>query len=324
MPKTMLADITDGMTVRTLAYLKQKRLAPLRNKAGSFLTVTLTDRTGSINGKVWDDADAVAAPLKEGAVVSVVARAQVYQGTVELAIERIVPWGGPVDNRDFMPAYDGDADALIRRLDALVASLTDPELSAIVHAILDDPDIRPRYLEAPAAMQVHGAYLHGLLEHVVRQADLAEAACRCYPEANRDLVIAGVLLHDVGKVIEFTWGLGIEYSTPGRLLGHLVIGDQMICDRGRELGISDDTALRLRHLILSHHGVPEFGTVVLPQTLEAVILNHADMLEARATRCIAMLRAAPDAEWTDYDRTEERRWYRGAPPPAGLPSGIAK
>jgi 3'-5' exoribonuclease len=313
MPKTMLADITEGMNVRTLAYLKQKRLSPMRNKPGSFLTVTLVDRSGSINGKVWDDADAVAAELKEGTVVSVVARAQAYQGTLELQVERLVPWGGTVDGRDFMPAYQGDADELVSKLDALVASLQDEELSAIVHAILDDPDIRPRYLEAPAAMQVHGAYLHGLLEHVVRQAELAETACRCYPDARRDLVIAGVLLHDVGKIWEFSWGLSIEYSTLGRLVGHIVLGDRLICDRGRELGLSEDTALRLRHLILSHHGVPEYGAPVVPQTLEAVILHQVDNLEARATRCTAMLRATPpDSDWSDYDRTEERRWYRGS------------
>lgn len=312
MPKTMLADLGEGISVQTLAFLKQKRLIPYKNKPGAFLALTLVDRSGSIEAKVFDNAEEVAQSLREHEIISVAGRASSYQGTLGLVLERADPWDGPYDRHDFLPAYAGDVQELIIKLDTLVSSLTDPDLSRLVAAILTDPDIREKYLEAPAAKSMHGAYLHGLLEHVVRQAELAEAACRCYPQADRDMVITGVLLHDIGKIVEFTWDIGISYSKFGNLQGHAVIGDRLIFERGRELGIAEETALRLSHLLLSHHGEREFGAVVLPQTLEAVILHSVDNLEAKATHCITMMQNGDSADpWTEYDRIEGHYWYRG-------------
>ncbi|HOF88318.1 MAG TPA: HD domain-containing protein, partial [Armatimonadota bacterium] len=180
-------------------------------------------------------------------------------------------------------------------------------------AIFADPEIRRKYCEAPAARGVHGAYLHGLLEHVVRQAELAETAARCYPRVDRDLLLAGVLLHDIGKIEEFDWAhLAIEYSTIGNLHGHIVIGDRLVYEWARGLRISDEVTTRLRHLILSHHGTGEFGAPVVPKMLEAVILHAVDNLEAKATHCLEMLRGGnPEHAWTEWDRIEGRLWYRG-------------
>ncbi len=312
MPKQMLGDVANGAQVRTLVYLRQKRLIPYKNKSGSFLTLTLSDRTGSLEAKVFDDAEAIHESLADGQILSIAGRASVYQGTLGLVLDSVTPWDGPVNGADFMAAYAGDPHELEAKLDALIASLTDPELSRLVQNIFADPEIRTRYCEAPAAKRMHGAYLHGLLEHVVRQAELAECACRCYPQANRDLIITGVLLHDIGKTVEFSWGLSIDYTTIGRLQGHAIIGDRLLFDRGRELGISAETALRLSHLILSHHGTLEFGAVVLPQTLEAIILHGVDNLEAKAAHCLETLKNGNQAAaWTDYDNVEGHAWYRG-------------
>jgi len=211
-----------------------------------------------------------------------------------------------------MPAYAGEVAVLESKLDGLIASIGHPDLSLLIRTIFSEPDIRRRYCEAPAGKGVHGAYLHGLLEHVVRQAELAETACRCYPRADRDLVIAGVLLHDIGKIDEYSWELAIDITPRGRLLGHAVIGDLLVYERGRELGIGEEIATRLRHLILSHHGTRDFGAVVLPHTLEAVILHAVDNLEAKATHCIDMLQTGDAAlPWSDYDRIEGHVWYRG-------------
>ncbi|MHB9131075.1 MAG: 3'-5' exoribonuclease YhaM family protein [Armatimonadota bacterium] len=312
MPKLMLADLSDGIAVQTLAYLKQKRLIPYKNKPGAFLVLTLADRTGVIEGKVFDGAEELAEQLPEGRVISIRGRASTYQNVLGLVLEQAEIWEGPVNAEDFLAAYPGDVAALKRQLDALIASIRDPDLLLLIRSIFSDPDIRDKYCDAPAGKGMHGAYLHGLLEHVVRQAALAEAACTCYPQANRDLVIAGVLLHDIGKIHEFAWKLSIDYTPLGRLLGHIVIGDRMVYERGRELGISEETAMRLQHLILSHHGEREMGAAVLPQILEAVILHSVDNLEAKATHCIEMLQTGePDAAWSEYDRIESRFWYRG-------------
>ncbi|MHB9026452.1 MAG: 3'-5' exoribonuclease YhaM family protein [Armatimonadota bacterium] len=315
MAKTLLADVTDGLAVHTLAYLKQKKLVPYKNKTGSFLTLTLADRSGTLEGKIFDNAEEIAPRLPDNRIVSIDGRGSAYQGTLGMIIDKVVVWDGPVDKADFLPAYPGDVAALEAQLDALIASITTPDLTRLLRGIFDDPDVRARYVEAPAAKAMHGAYLHGLLEHVVRQAQLAETACRCYPQANRDLVIAGVLLHDIGKIDEFSWELTIDYTTRGRLLGHIVIGDRLVFERGREQGIGEELALQLRHLILSHHGQRDMGAVTLPQTLEAVILHSVDNLEAKAAHCQDMLRTGDAASmWSDFDRIEERFWYRGALP----------
>ena len=317
MPKILLADLTDGMPVTTLACLVHKRLAPFKNKPGSFLTLTLRDRSATLDAKVFNNGEEVAARLTEGTVINVSGKADAYQGTRQLVLDTAEPWHGPVERADFLPSYAGDVPALIAELDRLVASVTDPDLSRLLRAIFSDPELRARYCEAPAGKSMHGAYLHGLLEHVVRQSALAETACHCYPHANRDLVIAGVLLHDIGKIDELSWELSIDYTPRGRLLGHLVIGDRLISERGWELGISEQTALQLRHLILCHHGTREFGAVVLPHTLEGIILHSVDNLEAKATHCLDMLHTGdPDALWTDYDRVEGHAWYRAPAPDA--------
>ncbi|MHB0938939.1 MAG: 3'-5' exoribonuclease YhaM family protein [Armatimonadota bacterium] len=312
MPKMMLADLTEGMAVNTQACITQKKLLPFKNKSGHFLALTLGDRSGTLDAKVFNNGEEIAGRIAEGMVVGITGKAESYQGNLQLNLDTMEPWDGAVNKADFMPAYAGDVAALEAKLDALIASLSDPDLSALIRTIFSEPELRRRYCEAPAGKGVHGAYLHGLLEHVVRQAELAEAACQCYPQANRDLVIAGVLLHDIGKIDEYSWELTIDITPRGRLLGHAVIGDLLVYERGRELGIAEETATRLRHLILSHHGTRDFGAVVLPHTLEAVILHACDNLEAKAAHCIDMLQSGDTAQpWTDYDRVEGHVWYRG-------------
>ena len=311
MPKIMLADLTEGTAVNTQAAVLQKKLLPFKSKSGSFLALTLGDRSGSLDAKVFNNGEEIAARIREGGIVSISGRAESYQGNLQLNLDTVEPYDGPVHKADFMPAYTGNVAELASRFERLIASITHPDLALLARDIFSDPDIRERYCEAPAGKGVHGAYLHGLLEHVVRQAELAEAACRCYPQANRDLVILGVLLHDIGKIDEYSWDLVIDITPRGRLLGHAVIGDLMVYERGRELGIDEGLATRLRHLILSHHGTREFGAVVLPHTLEAVILHSVDNLEAKATHCIDMLATGdPATPWTDYDRIEGHMWYR--------------
>ena len=315
MAKTMLADVGDGMSIQTVAYVSQKRLIPYKAKPGMFLALTLRDRSGSIEGKVFDNAEDIAGQLGDSQLVAISGKASTYQGVLGLVLDSVQPCDATgVDMRDFMPAYDGDVSELEARFDAIIASIRDADLARLLQAIFADPDLRAKYVEAPAAKNMHGAYLHGLLEHVVRQAELADAVCRCYPRVNRDMVVAGVLLHDIGKTVEFSWDMAIEYTKFGYLQGHAIIADRLLFERGREVGIAEETALQLSHLILSHHGQREFGAVVLPQTLEAVVLHAIDNLEAKVAHCLSMLESGDVSKpWTEYDRIEGRFWYRGTP-----------
>jgi len=310
--KVMLGDLLEGMPVRTQAVCKSMKLLPFKNKPGNYLALTVSDRTASLEAKVFTNAEEQAARIAENSVVTIVGKCDAYQGNPQLVLDTVEPWLEPIDPADFLPTYPGDVAALEVQLDKWIASIQHPELSLLLHTIFADPDIRTRYCAAPAAKGMHSAYLHGLLEHVVRQAALADAACQCYPLADRDMVLAGVLLHDIGKINEFAWQLAIDYTDLGRLEGHCVNGDRLVDQFARELQIDQHLALRLRHLILSHHGQAEYGAPVLPQTLEAVILHAVDNLEAKATHCIEMLTSGDTSKaWTEYDRIESRYWYRG-------------
>lgn len=313
MAKIMLADVGEGMALETVLYLTKPRLLPFKAKPGMFLALTLSDRSGTIEGKIFENAEEISQRLQNGQLVTVTGKISSYQGTRGLIVETIEACDGiGISMDDFMPTYDGDVNELYSRFETLLSSIRDDDLARLLQAIFADPDLKEKYFLAPAAKAMHGAYLHGLLEHVVRQADLADAVCRCYPRINRDLVIAGVLLHDIGKTVEFSWNMAIEYTKIGYLQGHAIIADRLLYERGREVGINEETALQLSHLILSHHGQKEFGAIVLPQTLEAVVLHSVDNMEAKVTHCMAMLDNGDiNAPFTEYDRIEGRYWYRG-------------
>lgn len=313
MAKIMLADVGEGMNIETVLWLTKQRLLPFKAKPGMFLALTLSDRTATIEGKIFENAEEIAKNLQNGQLVTVAGKISSYQGTRGLVLESVAPCdGAEVDMRDFMPTYGGDIEELYRRFENILASIRNDDLSRLLNAIFADPDLKAKYFIAPAAKAMHGAYLHGLLEHVVRQAELADAVCICYPRINRDLVVAGVLLHDIGKTVEFSWNMAIEYTKIGYLQGHTIIADRLLYERGREVGINEEIALQLSHLILSHHGQKEFGAVVLPQTVEAVVLHSIDNLEAKVTHCLSMLdNGDTSTPFTEYDRIEGRYWYRG-------------
>ncbi len=254
-------------------------------KAGKpYLIVQLGDNSGQIEGRIWEMQDAnVATDFDKGDVVKVRGCAAKFEGTIQLKIERLKKLPPTdFDRGDLLPATTYDIDAMWSQLEATVASFTDLDLQRLVVAILADPAIREAVREAPAAKQLHHAFLGGLLEHVVSLLTLAEKVVPHYPILMRDLVLTGIILHDIGKIHELAWKTGFEYTLEGTLLGHIQIGASMAERAMDELpGFPPRLKTLVLHVILSHHGKLEFGSPKLPMIPEALMLNFLDDMDAK-------------------------------------------
>jgi 3'-5' exoribonuclease len=249
-----------------------------------YLSLILGDKTDQVEGRVWDPDDArISKDVERGDIVKVRATVSRFDGKVQIKVEqlrRAMP--GEADKSDLMPATTRDVDAMWRELLGFVESFTEPNLKLLLKTILGDEKIAQAYREAPAARQLHHAWLGGLLEHVVSLLNLADRVAPHYPILQRDLLLTGVILHDIGKVRELAWDTGFEYTVEGQLIGHIQMGVTMV---ERTIDGLPGFPGRLRtlviHLILSHHGKLEFGSPKLPMIPEALVLNFVDDLDAK-------------------------------------------
>ncbi len=249
-----------------------------------YLSLTLGDSTGQIESRIWDPSDPrVSAPFERGDVLKVRGSVARFEGALQLKIEMLrLASEQEFERSELLPSTTQDVAAMWQTLLAIVDSLHDPHLRRLLHLLLDDPIIRAAYQQAPAARQLHHAWLGGLLEHVVSLLGLAQRVLPHYPILMPDLVLTGILLHDLGKIHELSWQTGFDYTIEGQLLGHIPIGVSMV---ERAIDALPDFPPRLRtvvlHLILSHHGRLEFGSPKLPMIPEALMLNFLDDMDAK-------------------------------------------
>ncbi len=249
-----------------------------------YLSLILGDRTGQIESRIWDPADPrVASPFDRGDVLKIRGSVSRFDGSLQLKVEMLrLAADHEFDRAELLPSTTADVAHLWQSLLAVVDSLTDPHLRRLLHTLVDDPAIRDAYQQAPAARQLHHAWLGGLLEHVVSLLGLAQRVVPHYPIVLPDLVYTGILLHDIGKIRELTWQTGFDYTIEGQLLGHIPIGVSMV---EHAIDSIPDFPPRLRtivlHLVLSHHGRLEFGSPKLPMIPEALMLNFLDDLDAK-------------------------------------------
>jgi 3'-5' exoribonuclease len=264
-----------------LVLSKQQRTT---RTAKPYLSLILGDNSGQIEARVWDPLDTrIASDFSKGDVVKIRGCCSKFEGVLQLKIERLRKLTDTeFDRSDLLPATTYDVAELWGKLEAAVASFTDPDLHRLINAVLADPAVREAFIEAPAAKQLHHAWLGGLLEHVVSLIGLADRVVPHYPMLMRDLVLTGVILHDIGKIRELAWETGFEYTLEGTLLGHIQIGAAMV---EKTIDALPDFPLRLKtlvlHMILSHHGKLEFGSPKLPMIPEALMLNFLDDIDAK-------------------------------------------
>ncbi|HSR36040.1 MAG TPA: HD domain-containing protein [Desulfurivibrionaceae bacterium] len=318
---TPIKEIRDGQSVEGRYLVKEMNRS--ETKAGKpYLMLTVMDATGELAGRIWENAEQLAAECPTGAVIRLTGKAESYKGVMQLRIDtaqRVDP--ATVDPAEFLPTTPGDIKAMTRELKAIADGVENPFLRELLLGFLEDRKFMAAFKAAPAAKAMHHAYVGGLLEHTLAIARLANQVCALYPALDRSLLLAGVLLHDIGKIKEFdTAKIPADYSDAGRLVGHMVLGIGMIDERiGTIKGFPAELAARLKHLVLSHHGSHEFGSPVLPMMIEAFVLHFLDNLDAKIAYFDRLGSQAQGEgyQWSDYQRNLERFLYLRPAAPQG-------
>lgn len=320
MSRRYVSDLKHQECVDQPFVANDKQLRP--NRSGSlYLQVTLSDRSGSIAARLWNADESLYKSFSNGDYVRVEGTAQLFQGAMQIIAKRlnkIEP--EEVDPADFIPVPVVDVVKLTRRLDEILRGMNDPALVTLAECFLMDADLMARFTMAPAGTKNHHAYHGGLIEHVVSLLEVVLRVAPCYPQVDRDLLLMGTFLHDLGKIDELTYEHGLTYSDEGQLIGHLVMAvamlDRKLAEAEKLSGepIATETVLRLKHMIVSHHGQYDFGSPKLPMTLEAVALCCLDNLDAKLNTFANLMQEDPnvDSPWTLYIANLERKLFKGA------------
>lgn len=308
-------EIEQGDHVVGFYALEAKNLEPFRDPSrGYFLALTLGDRSGQIQARVWEDAERLSDEIEPGMVIKLEGDVESYMGRNQIIILRArQAEPGEYDLRDMAPSSERTLDEMRTEMESYLERITEPNLKALLDLFFMDPAFQSAFYLAPAARRIHHAYLGGLAEHTLEVLRVCEVVLNIYPELDADLLLTGAILHDIGKIHEYTWGVVTDFSNEGRLIGHIVIGDRMVSD-----GISalpefpPDLALRLRHMLIAHHGRQEWGSPREPRTMEAIALHHIENMDAQINRFKLILESrAPGESWTKYDRLLGRQLYAG-------------
>ncbi len=285
MKEFFLADAAKhrGRNVRSHFLVAAKQLRDRNDGNGKYLSLTLSDRTGRLDGRVWDNAEVLSAKFEPNDFVDVRACVDEFNGKLQLRVLEIVRLQpDQIDLGDFQRKSTRDIDALWGQLRAAVNSFADEDLKRLVFAFLDDPEVARRYQAAPAAKFMHHAWIGGLLEHVVDLLAFCDLAAGHFPMIHRDLLRTGAILHDIGKIYELSWERGFEYTLEGQLIGHISIATRLLDEKVKTLPeFPKHLHTLVEHMILSHHGSLEFGSPKLPMIPEAVLLHYLDDAEAK-------------------------------------------
>jgi 3'-5' exoribonuclease len=299
----------DNAVVTTYFCLASIALREKKTGNGQYLALTLTDKTGSLEARMWDDFADAFSGCAEGCYVKVQGQISKYQGKFQITLTKMRGAAeSEVDPADFQPVSEFPAEQMDAELRAIVAGFRDEDLQRLVLAFLDDEEIGPAFRVAPAAKVLHHAWISGLLEHVLALVKVLKAVSPFYPEVNEDLLLTGAILHDIGKVKELSWKTSFNYTLEGQLVGHISIAQGMLREKVRELaGFPEKKRVLVEHMILSHHGKYEFGSPKLPMTPEAMLLSALDDVEAKFS---ALRREFASAKTAGKRADETTEWVR--------------
>ncbi len=270
-----------------------------------YLALTLGDRSGQLEAKMWDNVEEVLDTFEQDDFLKIKGLVNKYKQRFQLTVHKLRKLGdSEIDFSDYLPKTTKDIDELWQALSGFVESFQNQHLKSLVQAFMADPEISAAYRNAPAAKTLHHAYIGGLLDHVVSLFRSCDLICKNYPQINRDLLLTGAFLHDIGKIHELTYNRSFSYSTKGQLLGHMIIELEMLQAKLAALpGFPDELKILIEHLIISHHGQYEFGSPKLPMFPEALMLHYLDDLDSKmeAMRAHFEREAALDSPWTSYN-----------------------
>ncbi len=321
MSRRFVQQLADGEAVEDVFLVSDKQLRANRN-GNLYIQVDLRDRTGVINGRLWNAGEPLFRSFDVGDFIRARGKVQLFQGALQVILthlDKVEPTS--VELTDFLPHTAQDVGALLQRLKDALRKVGNPHLRALAECFLMDDGFVRDFCQVPAGVRNHHAYVGGLLEHVVTLLDAADRLLPLYPGVDRDLLLVGVFLHDAGKVRELTCKKAFAYTDEGQLVGHITIGVELVTEKAAEAAkltgepFPHELLLRVKHMILSHHGQLDFGSPVVPMTPEAMFLAALDNLDSKVhafTRDIREDRNATSA-WTPYSQALQRRLFKGLP-----------
>jgi 3'-5' exoribonuclease len=291
--------------VITSSFVVVSRQVKPKKSGEPYLALVLADRSGHLEAKMWDNVDDAIDAFEQDDFVKIKGLINKYKNRFQLTIHKLRRMGeSEVDFADYLPKTTKDIGEMWKTLAGFVASFKDPHLKGLVEAFMADPEIAEAYRNAPAAKTLHHAFIGGLLEHVVSLFHSCDLMSRNYPQINRDLLLTGAFLHDIGKIHELTYNRSFSYTTRGQLLGHMIIELEMLQAKLAQFpNFPDSLKTLIEHLIISHHGQYDFGSPKLPMFPEALLLHYLDDLDSKMEAMRAQFERAGDSNgaWTSYN-----------------------
>jgi 3'-5' exoribonuclease len=305
------SDIRDNQSVDSLFLVSAKNHGVTKGGNG-YLVLKLLDRSGEIEGRVWERADDLGRGFDKNDFVRVRGQALLYQGKVQIRVQDVMKVdGNQVVTEDFLPKSSFDPDAMLEELQTILRGIKNPHLLALAEAFFADQELMHLLKRAPGAKTIHHPFLSGLLEHTLSLLKLILKVVENYRGVDVDLLLIGGFLHDIGKVYEFSYDRAVEYTDAGQLLGHLVMEVEMVNQKIASMPeFPPELAMLVKHMLVSHHGAYEFGSPKLPQTLEAVMLHSLDDLDGKIQAIQSLPDKEPGSKWTAFHRAYGRSFYR--------------
>ena len=316
MAHKFINQIEPGQTIDDI-YIVKDPILRSTTRGDLYIAMFLSDRTGQLNGRMWQASETTYRSLPKPGFVHIKGRSELYQNNLQIVINNVaVIDPGKVDINDFLPRTKKDTKQMFEEVKETVSQITNSELKALVEEFLADDKLMEGFCNAPAAMKMHHDYIGGLLEHTHNMLRVAVAILPLYPDVQPDLVLAGIFLHDIGKTEELAYDMAFSYTDSGQLIGHISKSLLMINQKADSLRSGgtqiDPTVLdAIGHIILSHHGAYEFGSPKLPATAEAFMVCYIDDLDAKISQVTSTIdKEVGDSNWTAWQNSLQTRLYR--------------
>ncbi|GJQ60467.1 MAG: HD family phosphohydrolase [Candidatus Scalindua sp.] len=313
MIRKYISQFGSGDVIDSIFLVQRKELRTTKN-GSLYIQTQLADRTGVIDARMWDASSHFFESLADESFLRVKGKTEIYQNRMQLIIISLAKIDqSEIKLADYLPSTKRNVNDMFAELKTIVNTIKQPHLKKFVTIFFEDKELCKKFCTAPAAVQYHHAFLGGLLEHTLSVAQLGVKIAPLYPNLNRDLLICGILFHDIGKVTELCYDRNLHYSDEGQLVGHLISGIQIVDEKAKLIEGFPKTLLDLlKHMILSHHGEYEWGSPKLPMTVEALTLHYLDNLDAKIhafNKAIANDKDTKD-NWTGFNKMFERKLFK--------------
>ncbi len=319
MARVFVKQMKPGDLIEDEIFMVASKDLRTTSQGSLYIHAILADRTGQVLARMWQATQGVFDAMPEGGFVRVRGRTENYKGNLQFIIDAVRPVEDKdIDLSEFLPRTDKDVEQMWARVLEILRMVKNEHLLALVGEFVRDDEFVASFKRAPAAVQLHHAYLGGLLEHTLNILELALVVTPRYPDVSQDLVLVGVFLHDIGKTAELSYKTSFGYTDEGQLIGHLVQACAWI-DRRAEAAAAKtakpfppDLKAVLQHIVVAHHGTHEFGSPKLPAVPEAMLIHHLDNIDAKMNNMFRLIRedSNDQSDWTQFVRALETKIYK--------------